>query len=294
MPLHIPKSSNRLQFFRSNWKLVTSFIGSGLGIGWLADAINDGPLFAASWFWSHCWLGPACISSAVVQTGIGVVFALGLSIVSGFFLITQIGGGTVVQLDKQKLRAHKVLIMWLSAGKECIETLHDGSRRINGIAGQAQATLSHDPDADALNSNTTGWNMWQHLRAVKPHAKELLALHMLVTPGERGSAQRYELAKDLFQHYLGLKPAIIHSALEINEQDIQSQIDAIHRLIEDIKARMPGIQDRDIMVDCTGGLKLSSIAAACATLNNDIELQYVNTNTNKVETYQLVYMAPRI
>lgn len=292
MPQHIARRIH--QDFTNHWKLVASGIGSGLGVGWLADAINDGPLFKAL-LWKHCVWEAACIGMPWAQHLIGILFALALSVACAFALATQIGRGKVVQLQEQTLRPHKVLIMWLSTGNERMHATANGAQQVSWASdGQTVGpfTLTNDPDSDARHSNTSRWNMWQHLRAVAPHARALQALHILVTTD---TESRHGFAKAMFQHYLGLSDAVIQAPTRINEHNIQSQIDTVNRLVKEVKARIPGLQDSDIMVDCTGGLKLSSIAAACATLNNPIELQYVNTDATdlSVKSYQLVYLAPQ-
>lgn len=287
-----------LHVFLDNWRLVLSAIGSGVGIGWLADAINDGPLFT-KWLWNHCWFDAICVQNTATQTLISIGLALLVSLVCAFALVSQVGKGKVVQLRPQALRPHKILIMWLSTGKECIAPASDGSIQVTwGTGGQqiGPFRLTDDADADAKATNTGWWNMWQHLRAVQPHASQLRRLHMLVSAGPKGSVQRHDDAAQVLKHYLRLDDKVIAPPTLINEHDIQSQIETVRQLIAQIKKTMPGISDDDIMVDCTGGLKLSSIAAACATLNNAIELQYVNTDPTdlSVKTYQLVYLAPQI
>jgi hypothetical protein len=286
----------RLAFFTGQWRLVASLVGSGLGLSWLADAINDGPLFQ-SWLWAHCWWGPACLSATWAQTAITIALALLITLLSLYALHTQIAGGKVVQLQEQTLRPHKVLIMWLSTGPghETFSHSQKGEPQVSwrrGAETTGPFTLTHDPDADATSSGNPRWNMWQHLRAVQPHQAQLQALYMLVTAA---SEPRFEFAQQLHRHYLGLGEAVIRPPTPVEEHNIQAQIDQVNQLVAQIKAENPGVKDSDIMIDCTGGLKLSSIAAACATLNNPIELQYVNTDPEdlSVKTYQLVYMAPQ-
>ncbi len=286
---------NRLRLFLSRWKLVLSVVGLGIGVGWLADALNDGPLFK-SWLWAACRFEPFCLPGVFAQTAISGLIALALVAVSAYHLYTEYSQGKVVQLQEQALRPHKVLIMWLSTGPEGenIETGDDqtwvswGNAPSAGPATRFQ--LGTDLETDAQSPGQPKWNMWQLLRAARPHAPKLEMLTLLVTPG---SESRAAFASAMLQHYFKLSPSVLQTPVKVDEHHIQGQIDAVNRLIA--QAKENGHSESDILIDCTGGLKLSSIAAACATLNNPIALQYVNTDPAdpSVKTYQLVYMAPQ-
>lgn len=49
-----------------------------------------------------------------------------------------------------------------------------------------------------------------------------------------------------------------------------------------------GIQDHQIMLDFTGGLKVTSVVAAAVTFNREIRTQYVHTTKLKVIGYDLL------
>jgi hypothetical protein len=265
----------------------------GVGIGWLADALNDGPLFK-EWLWTHCALGPLCINNTPGQTlvsvGISVITAL-LGIVP---LYTLYNRGRVVQLQEEPPRGRRVLIVWLSTGPkdETLEIDEGGNRAVrwkNTNAPDTRLALGKDIEADAQASGQPRWNMWQLLRAVKPHAATLQTLHLLVTAD---SQARLPFAQKMLKHYFDLSDNRFAQPTLINEHHIADQIAAISQLIAQSAQTH---RARDILIDGTFGQKTSSIAAACATLNNPIALQYVSTDPNdpSVKTYQLVYMAPQ-
>lgn len=296
-PAKNPGSRPRL--FRSRWKLVASVIGFGVSIGWLADAINDGPLFQKL-LWSDCLMAPFCVSSTLVQTLLSTLFALVLSLIAAYHLYTEYSKGKVVQLQEPGTRHYKVLIMWLSTGEEneSIETTDTDQWRATWVdrSGKPAATawLTQDLYHDAQQESTKAWNMWQVLRAVKPHVGDLHSLHLLVT---KKSQVRVSFTRDLLRSYFKLHAHVSIEDTLIDEHDIAGQIKKVGELIaRHTREKTP---EDDIVVDCTCGPKTSSIAAACATLNNPIALQYVSTDPKdledpdaaKVKTYQLVYMA---
>lgn len=277
--------------------LIFYAIGSGMGVGWVGDAINDGPLFKG-WLWADCWM-PLCVTSTWGQTLISLVLALLLTLFCAYQLATQIGRGKVAQMKPRPSTPHRVLIMWLSSFKdwEDLEPQADGSslvvwRAMKGgeIVNKMMLSADRNWAVDEKNSPVPRWNMWQNLRIVQPHAKRLDAIYCLVT---QGSQERFGFTQKFLRYYLQLPADCTLESALVDENDIQGQIAAVQTLIKQAKSELSGLEDSDIMVDCTNGMKPSSIAAACATLNNPIELQYVNTNTQKVETYQLVYMAPQ-
>lgn len=68
--------------------------------------------------------------------------------------------------------------------------------------------------------------------------------------------------------------------------DFAQLVAGMDYVMRHLKAR--GYAERDIMVDATGGTKPSSMAAAAATFNTEILLQYVATSAvheNGEDTY---------
>ncbi len=72
-----------------------------------------------------------------------------------------------------------------------------------------------------------------------------------------------------------------------NFKQLADLFDQIIRL--EREAQVP---ERDLAIDITGGLKPVSVAGAMATLNNDVAVQYVQTNRpKKAYLYDLLYLA---
>ncbi len=53
-----------------------------------------------------------------------------------------------------------------------------------------------------------------------------------------------------------------------------------------------GFRETDIMIDFTGGQKVTSVAAAMITYNRQVKAQYVSTQTLQVRSYDIVIPTP--
>jgi hypothetical protein len=134
------------------------------------------------------------------------------------------------------------------------------------------------------------WNWQQLLRAIVPHATTLQRLHLIGSPGANGSFAHLGLCQGLLQAYL---PGV--SLVQVDEpvdfEDFNVLVQCMRRIIEQEKQH--GMQERDIIIDVTGGFKTTSIAGASITFNSQVTFQYVQTSPpNEVYAYDVVYQPP--
>lgn len=134
------------------------------------------------------------------------------------------------------------------------------------------------------------WNWQQLLRALVPHATTLRRLHLIGSPGADGSFVHLELCQGLLQRYL---PAvsIVKADEPIDFEDFNALVQYMRWIINQEKQH--GMNERDIIIDVTGGIKTASIAGASITFNSQVTFQYVQTSPpNEVYAYDVVYQQP--
>lgn len=134
------------------------------------------------------------------------------------------------------------------------------------------------------------WNWQQLLRAIVPHATALQRLHLIGSPGARGSFAHLDLCQAFLQAYL---PAvrIVKSGEPIDFEDFNALVRCMQRIIDE--EQQHGMNERDIIIDVTGGFKTTSIAGASITFNSQVTFQYVQTlPPNEVYAYDVVYQPP--
>lgn len=140
------------------------------------------------------------------------------------------------------------------------------------------------------------WKWQQVLRAAYWHLRDDGPLERLVligSTGEGGSASASQL--DLAERFLGTwlpgkiqvfgKPvagrAEADSRWHADFEDLLSLRAALQRTLGALHKDPSGYTDGDIVIDCTGGFKVASIAAALVTLDRaKLMFQYVGTGTH--------------
>jgi hypothetical protein len=158
--------------------------------------------------------------------------------------------------------------------------------------GAAQALLGGKDlknDIESLGADLR-WNWQQLLRAVQPHISKLRRIHLIGSPGPKGSFPQLPLCKALLEHYLP-HVTIRPSSEPVDFEDFDALAECVSQIIQEEKAG--GSKERDIIIDVTGGVKTASIAAASVTLNNQVTFQYVQTNPPyEVYAYDVINMPP--
>jgi hypothetical protein len=252
-------------------------LGAAVSSGWIADGLKGECLFEGIAF-----VGPCTGASAVPGLG-RVLFAALVFAVSVFYLYRLAKRLLPVRhlSASGNVRQHRVLMAALSPLRcELIE--RDGGPWVRGRDRDGRTyeiPLDGDiqRDIDAFTQAGWPWPGQQFLRALRPHitAGRLTDLVLLGSPGDGGSARWRPQAAELARLYV--------PGLNIECQDAPVGFEALEDLqgrfdhwIEHFRAA--GVPESQIILDVTGGLKTTSIAAALTTLRwNRIEFQYVQT-----------------
>lgn len=170
-------------------------------------------------------------------------------------------------------------------------------------------------DIDKLNVARHNWQ--QILRAIKPHQKTLKSVWIFGSNGsfDNGNKPTEELknidllqqggsavfvvdAVDFLKMYLPNVQfhCVINQSLGVRELKFNNYNDlefTIEKILESIHDRFHGVSDRNICIDTTGGLKLTSVVAAAVTYRRQTSFQYVDTvpdaNGNPVHQYDIVF-----
>jgi hypothetical protein len=145
-------------------------------------------------------------------------------------------------------------------------------------------------DVDIEELNKVRWNWQQLLRAIVPHVSRLQRVHLIGSPAPTGSFDQLPLAKTFLERYL---PGVTFDSVPtpIDFEDFNVLVERIHKILKEEKER--GTEEKDIIIDVTGGFKTASIAAASVTLNSRVTFQYVQTvPPNDVYAYDVIYQPP--
>lgn len=133
-----------------------------------------------------------------------------------------------------------------------------------------------------------GFTWQQTLRAAHYHRTRLERLVLVGSINGSGKKDQLTLAKEFFSTYFPAKVVIFGSPTQPGaEYDTRWQADfenldglkgLLHNILHEVHKDTARYSDRDIIIDCTGGFKVASIAAALVTLHRpDLMFQYVGT-----------------
>lgn len=135
----------------------------------------------------------------------------------------------------------------------------------------------------APRSGLPRWTWQQVLRGAQANVP---ALRRIVLAGSENASGRPEQL-DLCRRFLGAYfPAVRIEAADraTNFEDIDDVMDMLRQAIRRLNDE--GFTDRDIIIDCTGGPKPTSIAAALVTLDHpDLMFQYVSNESNNCRVF---------
>lgn len=178
---------------------------------------------------------------------------------------------------------------------------------------------SIDDDIAAIAEASQGgppWNWQQILRALAPY-EELRCIWLIgsedasfvqkqktdgeagevdyLAPGQRwfaqsgiGSQRYLELCEAFVRPYTDAK--IERHSLPLNFENFEEVYEAVNKVLQKLHKERPDIDPEKIMVDVTGGMKVTSIVGAMLTLNRGTRFQYVETQPDfSVIPYQLVH-----
>jgi hypothetical protein len=132
------------------------------------------------------------------------------------------------------------------------------------------------------------WSWQQTLRAAHYHRDRLKKLVLVGSLGGSGTMKQQNLAREFFSAHFPGKVAIYGSPAQAGgDYDSRWQADfedltglgnLLDNVLKELHKDSAGYRDEDIVIDCTGGYKTASIAAALATLHRaDLMFQYVGS-----------------
>ncbi|MFO0837278.1 MAG: hypothetical protein U1D55_02035 [Phycisphaerae bacterium] len=152
------------------------------------------------------------------------------------------------------------------------------------------------------------WNWEPILRAVKPHlGRTPRALRQIFLLGSRnsgesrsatfvpGSSQRLCDVKEILDHFLSRHEASSVRVELVTDLDFEGFSEVHDRLVHSILPELErnGVSSKRVLIDITGGQKLTAIPGALSALNDQAAFQYVQTNPPyAVQVYELRMEAP--
>lgn len=185
---------------------------------------------------------------------------------------------------------HKILVFHLSPSNE--NPAHNqveydvagGWWRINGV------DLNKE-EIDLAISEAGQWNWAQLLRAVNQHIEALECIYLIGSKGDRGSFAQIDKARQLLIPYVGATVKIERHKEAIDFEDLGELHQVIINTTRQFKQR--NYHPREIIIDITGGFKVTSIAGALATLHlQDLEFEHVQTiDEHKVMAYNCITLS---
>lgn len=134
-------------------------------------------------------------------------------------------------------------------------------------------------DNDIKSLEAIRWNWQQLLRALSAlkDSSTLKCIYLIgssSSPDSKGSYDWLDSCKALVGHYFP-ETEVVKYRKPVDFENLRDLMDTIHEIIQ--IAKKESAQEKDIIIDVTGGLKTASIGAALATLHNKVTFQYVQT-----------------
>ena len=255
--------------------VVVSLVILPVMVGQMADILHS---WLLKWFdiSEAGWKGSACASV------LGFLLFLGLSLVVVWVIMAL--GKTFLPVrihTLSKVPEHEVLIMLLSKQGNLNFSEHpDG--RVCWVF-EAQGDNKHELMAtldDVCQQKLGPFSWQQNLRALRHHKNRLKAVYLLGSSGNDGSAKDKEVAEQFFKFYLSEDVKVeMLNASGVDFESLEETRQSLMSIIE--HARNAGHQEREMVIDITGGQKTASVAAALVTLDrSDLVFQYVGTGAN--------------
>lgn len=249
-------------------------------LDWFSDLVRGEPLF----FWIEArepWLSVLEITAVAL-----LMIAIGSWVYAHrnrYLGVRTLAQGTATP--------HRCLIMAVSLPSVTIESRISGVdaaqwalEKVMSLEAEGQESVDIDAAIAALAQGVNGGqahNWQQMLRALKPHLRPDqragIGLERIVLFGSEESEDYIVLAAQLLRIVLpGDDPArvTVHTK-PVDFRRIESLISE-YRIILD-RLRDEEMPEDQIVIDATGGMKTTSIAAAMMTLKSKVTFQYVDT-----------------
>ena len=256
--------------------------------------------FVAVWLivlagtWAAEWLRDLVLAAigthAIRSLGALAGFSILLFIAASLWLYDNrqafSGARTVVQADAW---AHSDLVLLVSTSNQTVSRGTSGSGFIVGGGTEAVALQGTSLVDDIAAVHKLRWNWQQILRAVEPHRGSLWRVRLIGSPGDTGSFRQLDHCAAILQRYLP-DATILPMKQPVDFDNVDKLIAALRAVIQE--ERDASLPEGEIIIDVTGGKKMTSVAAAVATLSNRVKFQYVDTESAKVTIYDVVYHSP--
>ncbi len=262
------------------WKALMSLGSSILTGGWAADGIKGDPLFT--------WIPILCNYPIIITSVVTILFissiAWAYSRRSDFLAFRT--------LNQEECSPHSCLILPLSIMLPKPVTSDFPIQFASGVS-----IPGDDLQTDIEGLNPAKWNWQQMLRVLQIHQHTLKHVFLIGSAdteyqGKKtlGSFHDITFAKKIIKKYC---PNIVkiddidHYGTPVDFEDFKSLVSVMEEGISFYKKK--GLHEQDIIIDATGGQKITSIAAAVVTMNNNVTFHYVQTNPpNRVLAYDLL------
>jgi hypothetical protein len=238
-----------------------------VGGGWCSDA-------AYNWHWSF---GEQSHLSSLAGLTIGLVLFFG----SAYRLYRLRKEYLPVRMLERtrSIQPRKAVIAMVSAKNFSFERPPAGEGPVTIAGREGAVALKGMLGEDIMPIEGLSWNWQQLLRAIHPHRVSLEKLYLVGSSdiGSReGSFRQLEECADLLRRYLPPTCELTCGRQDVNFEDIDALSNYLEFIIKELRGK--GYEVGDIMVDATGGMKTTSIAAAMVTLSNPrLHFQYVPT-----------------
>lgn len=185
----------------------------------------------------------------------------------------------------------KVLIALLSENRGLTEN-EAGELMQMDVQGN-ELKLPIELEAVIDKNGVFSFNWQQTLRAAHYHREVLERIYLIASRDGSGQLDELQLAEKIFAFYFPGK-TIIYGYQDDTSDDRCfpdfNELDPVRYALGNVLrlANKAGYSDKQIMIDCTGGMKTTSIAAAIVTLDRpDLQFQYMGTG--KQTGYPLAY-----
>ena len=269
-------------YFRLFSLLIAPLAVIPIFAGWVGDITKDWLTkgFSIAEFWLFC---------------MGVI---GIVLLAVFILWTGRNFLGVANIEETKnVKPHRVVIALLSPcknlkppiGEDASSWCVEDTRNENNSVSLKGLSLSQVIDPAYCQPNgepLPQWSWQQTLRAAHHHREKLKCLVLIGSEGGSGTKEQLDLAQQFFDHYFPGKVSIQgkseHHGLPYDShwQADFEKLDDLRRLLQRVLKRLhrDNYKDEDIVIDCTGGQKIASIACVLVTLDRPkLMFQYVGT-----------------
>jgi hypothetical protein len=252
-----------------------------LSANWAASSIQDS---------IDTWVRNDAVSGGLVLVRLAYI-AIFAAATTSLYLMRQAFLPRTRFLKKESPEKREHLILFLSNLDEKRDQFADGIPQWVSLSGDLDADLTQLVELKETKNKRWSWEM--PLRAIRHHLGRLESITVLAS---KESIQQVHWFRSLLKHYEPLRRLAVQTL--VNEEGRVRLIEcptspveegkgwdfeefdnlsrAVLHLRDELKKRR--IADKQIMIDFTGGQKVTSVVAAAVTFNRNIKAQYVQTN----------------